>query len=1027
MDPAGTLLSIAQIVIILTDFAESFDEAPRTLSSIRAQIRVVETGVRRIQEWMHFTDPTSRAVIQGSLQEAIATVDDSVGSLKEDLDLILHSGPKMTKILGRQGSDKWTQTKFAWNEPKLSKHVTDMRECALLLSFTLTVCQLPLGRPAEHAIEELGIGARTLSRAHKSTRSKRQTMITEATTHAPEEQSADFKVFLEGVLDAETTLPDDNDSEESSVDCGPQALKDVRPTQQSVAGDLPSFVNPAGAKNASEHQLPIARSDELFLESPPAGPDDRPTPPPKIAQDVVGTGSRIPESPDDYPEKGTHLSADNTAKSVASPVSNPPHQVNHSIPNINPTNLPTSVSPPFPRKTLPRKPLAKSTSSNKLESRSDSIYSSEKIIVTPEELAPLQVVESPEEDTQKQVQTEEPQPTGPPPYVMPDLTHASSSSGMRSPAVSDQARTLSAIEKTLSRYMDDPTDDYSTPQSPDYPEIIQAVREDQVERVQELAQQRDNVYVQDQRTGRTALSEAAQRSSRELCRVLLKSGSRINHQDAEGRSALHFAAICNDSVICRMLLAADASVSLRDKQDRTPLWLAAELESYEAVVAILEGTPHKKVNDTEVLVPFFETVKLGDVATAEAFLPKHVELKSIKESWKLATYAAASGNTRMLDLVLTNKKILKTTDPEGLNALHHAALNGHSAMLSRLLDLGIPWKDQTKTRKQTALHLAIANNHSPASLLLIAHKTAKLTLPDADDQEPIHLATRTGAFDLVTALLARGAKPKTRSAYGWKPLHIAAAYGHAALMATFITHGLDLDDRLASPSFKPAKKTNDAAQQGYWAEIRWPHEDARALHLAIEFGHVDMAKLLLASGAKLDAPDSRRWTPLHYAAFHCQPELVEVLLARGASADAKTQDGNTPLSLGFREYGLAASQEDREQVQSLLEAAGAKVQKSALAQVMQLGRSGASNKSARERNLVWHTAEMAEALYRDRGGEEVGEGIPEGDGESLSGSSDRRSSSAAAVAASVSSSLVLANSRGFDRRMSSLALRKTLT
>lgn len=1011
MDPAGTLLSIAQIIIILTDFAESFDEAPRSLSSIRAQIRVVETGVKRIQEWMHFTDPTSRAVIQDSLQEAIATVDDSVGSLKEDLDLILHSGPKVTKLLGRQGSDKWTQTKFAWNEPKLSKHVTDMRECALLLSFTLTVCQLPLGRPAEHAIEELGIGARTLSRAHKSTRDRRRTVLADAKTHAPEEQSADFKVFLEGVLDAETTLPDENDTEESSVDYESLALSNAGPCPESAASDSPSFLNPTETKEPSEHQSPKTRGDELFLDRPSAGLDARPAPPPKIYQEPSRVGSRVPENPDDYPDKDTHPQSGYTANNDASTASRSSHPAA------------SSVSPPLTQKTLPRKPIAKRTSSNNIENRSDSIYSSEKIIVTSEESAPLQVVESPVDSTEKQVRTEEPHPTGPPPYVTPVTTHASPSSGSRSStlprrATSDQAQTLSAIEKTLSRYMDDSNDDYSTPE---YPEIIQAVREDQVDRVQQLAQQRDNVYVQDQRTGRTALLEAAQQSNRELCRALLRSGSRVNHQDAEGRSALHFAAICNDSVICRMLLAADASVPLRDKQDRTPLWLAAEVKGYEAVVAILEATPHKRVNDPEVLVPFFESVKLGDITTAEAFLLKHVELKSIKESWKLATYAAASGNTRMLDLVLVQKKILKTTDPEGLNALHHAAKNGHSAMLERLLDLGVPWRDQTKKRKQTALHLAIANSHSPAALLLINHKTAKTTLPDADDQEPLHLATRTGAFDIVTALLARGAKLKTRSAYGWKPLHLAAAYGHAALMANFITHGLDLDDRLSSPSFKPAKKTNDAAQQGYWAEIRWPHEDARALHLAIEFGHVEMAKLLLASGARADAPDSRRWTPLHYAAFHCQPEIVELLLASGASADAKTQDGNTPLSLGFREYGLEASQEERERVQSLLEAAGAKVQKSALAQVLKLGSSGTSNKSARERNLVWHTAEMAEALYRDRGDEEFGD--EETDGESQSSSSERRFSGAAAM----SSSLVLANSRGFDRRIGTLSLRKTRT
>jgi ankyrin repeat protein len=845
-------------------------------------------------------------------------------------------------------------------------------------------------------------------------------VLTEAKTHAPEDQSADFKVFLEGVLDAETTLPDENDADEASIGCHSQTVPGAQLVLESNEKHSSSLVKTAKAEEPSKQRSPVMRNDELFLEGPHTGSDERPVPPPKIAQETSGAASRIPDDPDDYPDKDTILSTDYTANKEATTSSSSSRQFSHSTPNIGPTNLLASASPPLAQKTLPRKPLAKSTSSNKLESRSDSIYSSEKIIVTSEEAAPLHVVDSTDESAEKQVQTDEPQPTGPPPYVTPNITHASpqpgsGSSSLPRRATSDHAQTLSAIEKTMSRYMDDSIDDYSTS---DYPQIIQAVREDQVDIVQELAQQRDNVYVQDQRTGRTALSEAAQQSNRELCRLLLKAGSRINHQDAEGRSALHYAAICNDSVICRMLLAAEASVSLRDKQDRTPLWLAAEVGGYEAVVAILEATPYKKVNDPEVLVPFYETIKLGDVATAETFLLKHVELKSIKDSWKLATYAAASGNTRMLDLVVPQKKALKTADPEGLNALHHAAKHGHSAMLSRLLDLGVPWKDQTKKRKQTALHLAIANNHSPAALLLINHKTAKLTLPDADDQEPIHFATRTGAFDLVTALLAHGAKLKTRSAYGWKPLHIAAAYGHVALMANFITHGVDLDDRLSSPSFKPSKKTNDAAQQGYWAEIRWPHEDARALHLAIEFGHVEMAKLLLASGAKVDAPDSRRWTPLHYAAFHCQPEIVELLLASGASADAKTQDGKTPMSLRFREYGLEASHDDLERVQSLLEAARTKLPRSAIAQALRSGILGTSEKSMRERNLAWHTAEMAEALYRDRGGEEG-----EDDGESQSGSSDRRSSSAAAM----SSSLVLANSRAFDRRISTLALRKSLT
>lgn len=1022
MDPAGTLLSIAQIIVILTDFADSFDEAPRTLSSIRAQIRVVEAGVKRIQEWMHFTDPTSKAVIQESLQEAIATVDDSVGSLKEDLDLILYSGPKMTKLLGRQGSDRWSQTKFAWNEPKLSKHLTDMRECALLLSFTLTVCQLPLGRPAEHAIEELGIGARTLSRAHKSTREKRRSMLTEAKIHASEDQSVDFKVFLEGVLDAEKTLPEETDSEESSPTSDTQALSAARSPEESTAGYSPSSTNLAKAGEPSVPRYAGTRSDELFLDGPLARSAGGPIPPPKIGLDMVGTGSTTTKIPEDHADKEAYLPTDqitDTRPTVAPEAHLQTDVSSALVANTGTARSPAKTSPVLSQKTLPRKPILKSPLRGKLEEQSNSTYSSEKIMVRSDEFAPLEVVKSPEDCTQKQVSVEESQSPSPPPYATPKPSQVLPSS-IRSQISSSRSNShlfhkFSTNENSLSRQMESPADAYSTSGCP---EIIQAVREDLVHRVEELVQQRDNVYALDPRTGRTALLEATERSHRELCRLLLKAGSRPNHQDIEGRSALHKAAIRGDSVICRMLLAAEASATLRDSQSRTPLWLASQAGSHEAVASLLEVTPHKTINDTEVLGAFYEAVKVGDVASAEAFLVKHVELKSVKEPGKLAAYAALSGSTQMLDLVLVQKSSLKAADPEGLNALHHAAKQGHTAMIDRLLDMGVPWKSQTKQRKETALHLAIANHQHSAALLLIQHKSAKVTLTDTEDQEPIHLATRTGAFDLATALLARGAKLKPRNSYGWRPLHLAAAYGHIALMAQFITHGLDLNDPLASPSFKPSKKTNQAAQQSLWAEIRWPHEEARALHLAIEFGHAEMAKLLLASGAKLDAADSQRWQPLHYAAFHCLPEVVEVLLERGASPHAKTQDGNTPLSLGFRQHGLTASQEDRDRVQYLLQAAGAEQTRSALSQVMQFRLGAAGTRSARERNLVWHTAEMAEALYRDRGDDDDGEGT--WDGESQGSSGERRPSA-------MSSSLTLPNSQGVDRRMSHLSLRKSLT
>lgn len=56
--------------------------------------------------------------------------------------------------------------------------------------------------------------------------------------------------------------------------------------------------------------------------------------------------------------------------------------------------------------------------------------------------------------------------------------------------------------------------------------------------------------------------------------------------------------------------------------------------------------------------------------------------------------------------------------------------------------------------------------------------------------------------------------------------------------------------------------------------------------------HIDMARLLIARGADVNAANDQGITPLHLAAY---PEMARVLVAAGARMDARDQRGNTPL------------------------------------------------------------------------------------------------------------------------------------
>jgi pectate lyase len=68
-----------------------------------------------------------------------------------------------------------------------------------------------------------------------------------------------------------------------------------------------------------------------------------------------------------------------------------------------------------------------------------------------------------------------------------------------------------------------------------------------------------------------------------------------------------------------------------------------------------------------------------------------------------------------------------------------------------------------------------------------------------------------------------------------------------------------------------------------------------ALHRAAIRGHKDVAELLLAKGAGVNARDWGCATPLHYAAEKGHKEIADLLIAKGADVNATDNNGRSPL------------------------------------------------------------------------------------------------------------------------------------
>jgi ankyrin repeat protein len=92
---------------------------------------------------------------------------------------------------------------------------------------------------------------------------------------------------------------------------------------------------------------------------------------------------------------------------------------------------------------------------------------------------------------------------------------------------------------------------------------------------------------------------------------------------------------------------------------------------------------------------------------------------------------------------------------------------------------------------------------------------------------------------------------------------------------------------------------------------------ASLLHVAAQYGHSEVVKLLLAAGANVNSRRQDQATPLYIAAFHGYSPVVELLLTAGANVNSRRQDQATPLH--------AAAQHGHSEVVVKLLAAGATV------------------------------------------------------------------------------------------------------
>ncbi len=194
-----------------------------------------------------------------------------------------------------------------------------------------------------------------------------------------------------------------------------------------------------------------------------------------------------------------------------------------------------------------------------------------------------------------------------------------------------------------------------------------------------------------------------------------------------------------------------------------------------------------------------------------------------------------------------------------------------------------------------------------------------------NDETQLFLAARFGQVEVAKVLIEHGVDVNAKNGLDWTPLHVAAGTGQAVVAKILIEHGADVNAKHKF-GWVPLYHAHDLNIIEILEEAgaRWDVGNINAegidgstpLHMAAGSNQADVAviKILIEHGADVNAKIKQLgWTPLHMA---YNAEVANLLIAQGANVNAKDNAARTPLDL--------AEKEDREDVVKILKANGAK-------------------------------------------------------------------------------------------------------